>query len=225
MFGNTRIERWALSTQSKLKKRIANQTVPNESTPLHTVANKGTQAAVPVGTDGLPVVAITSASMEFISDAAQNDQRTLTVTGSDYGHMLQPQTSATPSNISDQTMATDTTAGSEMNLLPAKSNASLNEIVLPTSDAPDIDDAGLEEITINPAVTIPSSTFNEHQEVHLSNKGLEKHEISNHNYNGQNHVADIEATLDNGTVHEEPEDIKFPWERPDGGFFVYSTVI
>ena len=102
--------------------------VPNESTPLHIVANKGTKATVPVGTDSLPIVAITSASMEFISDTEHNDQHTLTVTGSDYRHMIQPQTSATPSNISDQTIATDTTAGSEMNLLPAKSNASLDRV-------------------------------------------------------------------------------------------------
>ena len=102
--------------------------VPNESTPLHMVADKGTQSAVPAGTNALPVVAITSASMEFISDTAQNDQHTLTVTGSDYRHILQPQTSATPSNISNQTIATDTTAGSEMNLLPTKSNASLDRV-------------------------------------------------------------------------------------------------
>ena len=92
------------------------------------MADKGTQAAVSAGTDALPIVAITSASMEFISDTEQNDQHTLTVTGSNYRHMIQPQNSATPSNISDQTIATDTTAGSEMNLLPAKSNASLDMV-------------------------------------------------------------------------------------------------
>ena len=63
-----------------------------------------------------------------------------------------------------------------------------------------MEDAGVEEITINPVVTIPSSTLNKHQDGHLSNKGLEKREINNHNYNGHNHASDVEATLNNGTI-------------------------
>ena len=66
--------------------------------------------------------------MEIISDATPNDDYTLTVTGNDYRHMLQPQTSATPSNISDQTIATDTTLGSDANLLPAQSTNSLDKV-------------------------------------------------------------------------------------------------
>jgi hypothetical protein len=155
MFCNTRIERWAFSTQRKVKKRITNQTrkqkissvyyfmrltfsgrttlfnklhycltyiliVPNESTPLHSAADKGVQSNVSGGKDALPTVAITSASMEFMSDGTQNDKHAITITGNDYRHMLQPQTSATPSNISEQTMATDTTIGSDANLLPNK---------------------------------------------------------------------------------------------------------
>ena len=92
------------------------------------MADKCNQSAAPGGQDALPVVAITSASMEFLSDAIQNDECTLTVTGSNYRHMLQPQTSATPSNTSEQTIATDTTAGSDSNLLPEKSHASLTRV-------------------------------------------------------------------------------------------------
>ena len=103
--------------------------VPNESTPLHhTAADKAIASSGAGGADGLPVVAITSASMEFISNNTHTDECTLTVTGNDYHHMLKPQTSATPSNISDQTIATDTTTGSDSNLLPSKSSTSIDKV-------------------------------------------------------------------------------------------------
>ena len=103
--------------------------VPNESTPLHhTAAEKAMASSGTGGADGLPVVAITSASMEFISNNTHSDECTLTVTGNDYHHMLKPQTSATPSNISDQTIATDTTTGSDSNLLPSKSSTSIDKV-------------------------------------------------------------------------------------------------
>lgn len=103
--------------------------VPNESTPLHhTAADKAIASSGAGGADGLPVVAITSASMEFISNNTHTDEYTLTVTGNDYHHMLKPQTSATPSNISDQTIATDTTTGSDSNLLPSKSSTSIDKV-------------------------------------------------------------------------------------------------
>ena len=35
--------------------------------------------------------------------------------------------------------------------------------------------------------------------------GLEKHEISNHNYSDQNHAADVEATLDTGKTKLFPQ--------------------
>ena len=158
MFCNTKIEEWAFSTQRKVKKRITNQTsklpytgfsiekdlaifilpkildlnifsVPNESTPLHSVADKTAQSNASGLTTGLPTVAITSASMEFVAEGKQSEQ-TLTVTGNDYRHMLQPQTSATPSNISEQTMATDTTVGSEVNLLSNKTSLSIDQVRL-----------------------------------------------------------------------------------------------
>ena len=127
MFCNTRIEEWAMSTQRKVKKRITNQTIPNESTPLHSVADKGIQSGGTGVNDGLPTVAITSASMEFITDGIHNDPN-LKVTGNDYRHMLQPQTSATPSSISEQTMATDTTIGSDVNLLSNKTSLSIDQV-------------------------------------------------------------------------------------------------
>ena len=92
------------------------------------MADKGIQSNVSGGKDALPVVAITSASMEFMSDGTQIDQHTLKITGNDYRHMLQPQTSATASNISEQTVATDTTIGSDANLLPANSAGSINKV-------------------------------------------------------------------------------------------------
>ena len=64
--------------------------------------------------------------MEFITDG-HNDQK-LKVTGNDYRHMLQPQTSATPSNISEQTTATDTTIGSDVNLLSNKTSLSIDQV-------------------------------------------------------------------------------------------------
>ena len=91
------------------------------------MAEKAVQSDVSGLTGGLPTVAITSASMEFISDGKQNDER-LTITGNDYRHMLQPQTSATPSNISEQTMATDTTVGSDVNLLSNKPSLSIDQV-------------------------------------------------------------------------------------------------
>ena len=97
--------------------------VPNESTPLHTVAEKGTQAPV-TGTKPIPTVAITSASTEFLPDIAKRS-RELSVTGADllrlealYCRALQPQNSGTPSSNSDLTTVTETTgAGSEVNLV------------------------------------------------------------------------------------------------------------
>ena len=94
------------------------------------MADKGNQSNISGGKDALPIVAITSASMEFMSDAKQNDIHAITITGNDYQHMLQPQTSATPSNISEQTMATDTTIGSDANLLPTKPTVSVNKVSL-----------------------------------------------------------------------------------------------
>ena len=91
------------------------------------MAEKAVQSDVSGLTGGLPTVAITSASMEFISDGKQNDER-LTITGNDYRHMLQPQTSATPSNISEQTMATDTTVGSDVNLLSNKPSLTIDQV-------------------------------------------------------------------------------------------------
>ena len=93
------------------------------------MADKAAQSNVSGLTSGLPSVAITSASMEFIAEEKQNEQ-TLAVTGSDYRHMLQPQNSATPSSISDQTMATDTTVGSEVNLLANKTSLPVNQVYI-----------------------------------------------------------------------------------------------
>ena len=93
------------------------------------MADKAAQSNVSGLTSGLPSVAITSASMEFISEEKRNEQ-TLAVTGSDYRHMLQPQNSATPSSISDQTMATDTTVGSEVNLLANKTSLPVNQVFI-----------------------------------------------------------------------------------------------
>ena len=98
--------------------------VPNESTPLHTVAEKGTQASITDRTKPIPTVAITSASTEFLPDIAKRSS-TLNVTGADllrlealYCRALQPQTSGTPSSNSDLTTVTETTgAGSEVNLV------------------------------------------------------------------------------------------------------------
>ena len=98
--------------------------VPNESTPLHTVAEKGTQAPVKDGTKPIPTVAITSASTEFLPDIAKRS-RELSVTGADllrlealYCRALQPQNSGTPSSNSDLTTVTETTgAGSEVILV------------------------------------------------------------------------------------------------------------
>jgi len=206
MFCNTRIERWAFSTQRKVKKRITNQTLPNESTPLHSVADKGNQSNISGGKDALPIVAITSTSMEFMSDAKQNDIHAITITGNDYQHMLQPQTSATPSNISEQTMATDTTIGSDANLLPTKPTVSVNKngIELPTTDTPDVDDAGVEEITINPTEPLPNTNISDHDQKHITH----------------NHQPDVEASQDND-FDEEADGVKYPWERPDGGFFAH----
>jgi len=216
MFCNTRIEEWAFSTQRKVKKRITNQTIPNESTPLHSVAEKAVQSDVSGLTGGLPTVAITSASMEFISDGKQNDER-LTITGNDYRHMLQPQTSATPSNISEQTMATDTTVGSDVNLLSNKPSLSIdqNGIEMPTTDIPDIDDAGVEEITMNSADSFRKQNLNDLNMHHVK----ENRDISNQITNNHIRSDDVEATLNEES--DEDEAPKFPWQRPDGGFFAH----
>ena len=71
-------------------------------------------------------------------------------------------------------------------------------IDLPTSESPDLEDAGVEEITTNPTVTIPSSTSNELQDGRVFQKKLMKSEILNHNYKIHNDVADVEASSDNG---------------------------
>jgi len=216
MFCNTKIEEWAFSTQRKVKKRITNQTIPNESTPLHSVADKAAQSNVSGLTSGLPSVAITSASMEFIAEEKQNEQ-TLAVTGSDYRHMLQPQNSATPSSISDQTMATDTTVGSEVNLLANKTSLPVNQngIEMPTTDIPDIEDVGVEEITMN-----STDSFNRQNVNDLNKRNVaENRDISNQITYSHNHSGDVEATLKEESDEEEVP--KYPWQRPDGGVFAH----
>ena len=69
---------------------------------------------------------------------------------------------------------------------------------LPSSASPDVDDGGVEEITINPVVIIPTSTLNENKEGQILNMKLETHQNANHNYNSHKHSSDIEATADSG---------------------------
>ena len=128
--------------------------------------------------------------------------------------MLQPQTSATASNISEQTVATDTTIGSDANLLPANSAGSINKVSiysqvndlsypsptqkitilrnyqnnlslslfmqngidLPTTDTPDVDDAGVEEITMNSTETLPKENIQDHN---IRNADIDKRHIPN----------------------------------------------
>jgi len=150
------------------------------------------------------------------SDGKRNDER-LTITGNDYRHMLQPQTSATPSNISEQTMATDTTVGSDVNLLSNKPSLSIdqNGIDMPTTDIPDIDDAGVEEITMNSADSFRKQNLNDLNMHHVK----ENRDISNQITNNHIRSDDVEATLNEES--DEDEAPKFPWQRPDGGFFAH----
>ena len=55
-------------------------------------------------------------------------------------------------------------------------------IELPTTDTPDVDDAGVEEISINPTEPLPDPNINDHDQKHITH----------------NHQADVEASQDNG---------------------------
>ena len=163
--------------------------------------------------------------MEFITDG-HNDQK-LKVTGNDYRHMLQPQTSATPSNISEQTTATDTTIGSDVNLLSNKTSLSIDQVCfflyklsaelqqnpslidkkplfifniqngveIPTTDIPDIDDVGVEEITMNSADSFHNRTTVKDLNLH---RGTENHVNSKKVTNNHTRAGDVEATLNEG---------------------------
>ena len=199
--------------------------VPNELTPLHSAIAKSPHPVAVKSEPGIPTVAITSASMEFISDAAKNGhgQHTppLSTTGSaNYRHLLQPQTSATPSSSStcDQTTATESTgAGSEITFLATNSNTSLDgkSMELPNSGVIDVEDAGLEEISINPVVSFPNSTTNENHEFHIPTNGFEK---NMNNYDQQNNMDLEVATSTNKPQESEEgdEEVKYPWQRPEG---------
>jgi hypothetical protein len=57
-----------------------------------------------------------------------------------------------------------------------------NGIELPTTDTPDVDDAGVEEISINQTEPLPSANISDHDQNHITH----------------NHEADVEASQDNG---------------------------
>ena len=53
---------------------------------------------------------------------------------------------------------------------------------MPTTDTPDVDDAGVEEITINPIEPLPNTNISDPDQKHITH----------------NHQSDVEASQDNG---------------------------
>ena len=65
---------------------------------------------------------------------------------------------------------------------------------MPTTDIPDIDDVGVEEITMNSVGSLPKQNVND---LHLNNVA-DNRDISNQITNNHNHKGDVEATLNEG---------------------------
>ena len=66
---------------------------------------------------------------------------------------------------------------------------------MPTTDIPDIDDAGVEEITMNSADSFRKQNFND-LNMHIK----ENRDISNQITNNHIRSDDVEATLNEGTI-------------------------
>ena len=73
-----------------------------------------------------------------------------------------------------------------------------NGIQFPTTNAPDVDDAGVEEIAINSSGVLQHSNITDHDKI--PSIGSDKSDISKLNFTRQNESADVEATLNNGTL-------------------------
>ena len=61
---------------------------------------------------------------------------------------------------------------------------------MPTTDTPDVDDAGVEEITINPIEPLPNSNISDPDQKHTTHIHQAHHQA--------HHQSDVEASQDNG---------------------------
>ena len=69
---------------------------------------------------------------------------------------------------------------------------------LPTSDAVELDDAGVEEITINSTTILPCSKLTNNEIVRSTN--ADHLVASNHNYTSNSHSIDVDGAPDDGKI-------------------------